>query len=390
MLVALLLLPLAAFGGGDFHVAVPFSAACLVTFACVRPRIADGSSSGLDTALLVVVAVLIVQLVPLPAPVQRLLSPRAEDVTAAIAIAPPVHAGLRSLSIDPLASAWAALVAAAAIAVFWTARHVFETGGVRRVTRGLVATGLAASLVAIAQAATAGRSIYWMFPTDREGPLPFGPFVNRNHFATWAIMAAPLCFGYIAARSDAHRSSASASTRAHLVRLLDGRTLWLLGCGAMLVAALLLSLSRSGIVALGAASAVTLLATRSRPDASRYWWFVMAAAGAAVTAALVADVGALAERIAVAGTAIEGRLRIWRETLPIVRDFWLTGTGVGTYQRAMLLYQQSDRLWYFNQAHNHYLQLAAEGGVLLCAAALVATGAYVRQMRRRLSEDRTG
>ena len=34
------------------------------------------------------------------------------------------------------------------------------------------------------------------------------------------------------------------------------------------------------------------------------------------------------------------RPTIWRESLPIIGDFWLTGTGAGTYSDAMTLYQQ--------------------------------------------------
>ena len=34
-----------------------------------------------------------------------------------------------------------------------------------------------------------------------------------------------------------------------------------------------------------------------------------------------------------------GRPRIWKETLVVVRDFWPAGTGLGTYQDAMLVYQ---------------------------------------------------
>jgi O-Antigen ligase len=281
-------------------------------------------------------------------------------------------------------------VTAAAFAVFLVARHAFETGGVRRVARAIATTGFAVSLLAIAQAATAGRNLYWLFPTDHEGPLPFGPFVNRNHFATWAVMAAPLCFGYIAARSAQASGYAVASPRTRIVRMLDGRAVWLFACATAVVAALLVSLSRSGIVALATAALATIVATRRRADDSRYWWFVIAAGTAAAAAALSSDVGAIAERIAAAGVAIEGRVRIWRETLPIVRDFWVTGTGAGTYQRAMLLYQQSDRLWYLNQAHNHYLQVAAEGGVLLAAPAALAVAAYVREVTRTACADRSG
>jgi O-antigen ligase len=317
------------------------------------------------------------------------VSPHARDVRAAIALAPDAVDRVEGISLDPRATAWAAAVTAAAIVMFWIARGLFDRGDVRRIVRAVCTTGFAVSVLAIAQAATAGRRIYWTFPTDHEGPLPFGPFVNRNHFATWAIMTAPLCFGYIAARSDRHAGGPGAS-RARIVRFVDGRSLWLLACGAALVGALLLSLSRSGILALGAAGAVTMVLSRGRADTARYWWFVAAAGAAVATAALWADVGAIADRLAAASTAVEGRLRIWRETLPVVRDFWLTGTGAGTYQTAMLLYQQSDRLWYFNQAHNQYLQLAAEGGLLLTAPAVIALAAYARQARCCAREDRSG
>ncbi len=71
-------------------------------------------------------------------------------------------------------------------------------------------------------------------------------------------------------------------------------------------------------------------------------------------------------------------------------DFPLTGTGPGTYQRAMFVYQRSTRDVYFNQAHNHYLQVAAEGGALLVAVVTLALVAFVRAARGRLTTDSSG
>jgi O-antigen ligase len=103
-----------------------------------------------------------------------------------------------------------------------------------------------------------------------------------------------------------------------------------------------------------------------------------------------ADIPALGARVAGAQSGLANRLTIWRETVPIVRDFWLTGTGAGTYQRAMFAYQQSSRAVYFNQAHNHYLQVAAEGGAILLVAFLAAAAAFVRTARRSLMHDDSG
>ena len=89
------------------------------------------------------------------------------------------------------------------------------------------------------------------------------------------------------------------------------------------------------------------------------------------------------------------RITIWRESLPVLRDFWFTGTGAGTYGDAMIKYQES-RVWipsmsrwaHFNNAHSHYLQVAAEGGLLLLAPVLTALALVVRFGRRAVRADK--
>ena len=118
---------------------------------------------------------------------------------------------------------------------------------------------------------------------------------------------------------------------------------------------------------------------------------MLAAAAVVVVCGLAwADIPALRARVAGAPSGVANRLTIWRETMPIVRDFWLTGTGAGTYQQAMFVYQRSSRAVYLNQAHNHYLQVAAEGGVLLAGAVILALAAFLRAARARLTGDRSG
>ena len=253
------------------------------------------------------------------------------------------------------------------------------------------AVGFAVSLLAIAQAATAGRDIYWRFRTEFEGPLPFGPFVNRNHFATWAIMALPLCLGYIAARSGPGTDEPEhVSARRRLAHAIDPRMGWLMAPAVTMLIALLLSLSRSGALALGVSDRdgrPLPAASRSPAPPPRVWRH---AAIVVLCGLAWADIPALRERVAGAQTGMANRLTIWRETLPIVRDFWLTGTGAGTYQRAMFVYQRSTRAVYFNQAHNHYLQVAAEGGLLLVGASLSRLAAFVRAARARLRSEASG
>ena len=55
----------------------------------------------------------------------------------------------------------------------------------------------------------------------------------------------------------------------------------------------------------------------------------------------------------------------WADARRIASLFPLTGTGLGTYGVATLFYQQHDLEQHYEQAHNDYLELAAEGGALV-------------------------
>ena len=383
MIAALLLWPLAAFGGRDAATAIPAGLACIAFALYGKPR----RLTGFDVVLIGLVASVCVQLLPLPAPVLDVLSPNARTVRAALALAPAAR-GARAMTIDFDQTVWALAVFGGAVALFVAARRTFRQGGVRRSVRAVSALGFGFSLLALAQAATAGRSIYWRFATEVEGPLPFGPFVNRNHFATWAIMALPLTFGYIAARTGAHRRQPG-SARARAASAIEGRSIWLGLAAAAMSAALLLSLSRSGAIALTTAAVVTLGAVRARIDRRHATALLGAVIVAGACAAGWADLPALGRRFATVRASMADRVTIWRETLPVVRDFILTGTGAGTYQTAMRVYQRSDRRVYFNQAHNHYLQAMSEGGLLAVLPFGAALVLLVREGRRAIALDRT-
>jgi O-antigen ligase len=381
-------LPLVALGGRAAWAAWAVCAGSLLFALVRRPRL----GGPLDRAIVLLSGALLVQALPLPPGLVDAFSPQGRVVRDALAIVPVAEGGVRALSVDARSTLWAAAVWTAAAVLFWTSRSLFTAGGVRLAARLIAATGLAVSLLAIAQAATAGRRIYWLFPTEIQGPLPFGPFVNRNHFATWVLMALPLTLGYLAAHAGAHAGQRAdrAHVRARLRHAVDPRAAWIaLAAGIMLVA-LLLSLSRSGALSLGIAAFVTVWASRRSIDGAQRRW--LAAGGVALLAfgLLWSNIPALADRVADARAGLAGRLTIWGETRPILRDFPLTGTGAGTYQTAMFVYQRSDRGVYFNQAHNHYLQLAAEGGLLLVVPACLAAATLLSLARRRIAEDGSG
>jgi len=333
------------------------------------------------------------QLVPVPAAWRNLLSPHAAIVertlrVGAAWISLAEESAARPLSIQPTQTDISLLTGVAAVIVFWIARALLEAGGLRRTTARLAWIGFAVALVAIVQRATSPKLMYWFW--DVPGGKPYGPFVNRNHMATWLVMAIPLTIGCLVTRARSRTVAHGARSPAIVQVLGDPEVLWLIGSAALMLAALLISLSRSGVVGLAAGAIVggAVAVPRLRGAERRWLWALPV--GAVVVAVFYADPGALTDRFARARTlGAGGRVEIWRQTLPIIRDFPATGTGIGTYERAMLVYQEGSRQFTFNQAHNQYLQLAAEGGLLVGVPALVAVAAFVALVTARTRRDRS-
>jgi O-antigen ligase len=55
----------------------------------------------------------------------------------------------------------------------------------------------------------------------------------------------------------------------------------------------------------------------------------------------------------------------------------------------MTVYQARPHVFYFNHAHNEYLQLVAEGGLVLAVPAAIALASAAWLIWRRLAADRT-
>ena len=63
------------------------------------------------------------------------------------------------------------------------------TGFPRALTRNLVVLGVAIGTIGLAQKATFNGKLLWFWEPMFYATNGFGPFVNRNHFAGWMLLA---------------------------------------------------------------------------------------------------------------------------------------------------------------------------------------------------------
>jgi O-antigen ligase len=203
---------------------------------------------------------------------------------------------------------------------------------------------------------------------------------------TWLVLALPLVVGYIVARV---RRLQRARTP-----IVDATMLWLFASAVMMFVALIVSTSRSAMIGLVVAAIIGIVLAAAKTDTAAARARAVLAAfglmGAAIALALlIPRTTLLLSRFdfLLTGDPTGGRAPIWLETLAMIRDFPLTGVGGGAYPAGMLIYQQSSRQFFFNQAHNHYLQIFAEGGLLVAVPLAVACAAFIVAATRRLRAD---
>jgi O-antigen ligase len=352
------------------------------------PQIGRRPARTLDVALALSVAAIALQLVPLSAALRSRLAPAALSYDRVMRFdgAGPGDV-TRPLSIDPAATLVALAAAAALVLLFWCARSIFDRGGVRATIRGIAWVGLFVTPLAIVQHAMPVPLLDQAWGLTTLNLRPYGPFISRNDFAAWLIMAIPLTLGYAVTRLQSrHRPGTSLAPEATF----DSTSIWLGLAASLMVAGLLVSQSRSALVGAAAAAVFAGGIARRRFTLRRAAWVALGLAVMLVIAAIYADMGAVATRFeGTFGDGLSGRLLIWRQTVPLIRDFWPFGTGAGTYQTAMVLYQTMSRYFYVTHADNEVLQILAEGGVLLGLPVAVALVAGAVLVFNRLREDRT-
>jgi O-antigen ligase len=247
------------------------------------------------------------------------------------------------------------------------------------------------ALVGIVQKPLFAGQIYGFWTPQQIGN-PFGPFVNKNHFAGWMLMCIPLTLGLICAGLTRATRGGRRGLRQRVLWFSSdnaNQILLLAGAATVMALSLTLTMSRSGMAALAVSVLITSwIVARSGDTGTSRATALMWLAGPAVVVVAWVGIDVIVTRFADADwRALNGRRDAWTDAWSIARQFPLFGTGLNTYGVATLFYQKHDLAVHYAQAHNDYLQLAVEGGLLLTVPAVACIATFVRDVRRRFRED---
>jgi O-antigen ligase len=294
-----------------------------------------------------------------------------------------------AISVDPAGTRSEALwLIAVAGFLYAGVRAAGRPGAARRMTLGLASIAAGIAAVGIAQKLAGNGLLLWSVP-EPPNSKPFGPFVNRNHFAGLMELglAAALASLLVESLRFAERTDGS-SGRARLASFGDRAAAPLVLSGALVfvvLAGVLLSQSRAGIAGAAAVALVAVVAALLVAGSKRAAVAIVLG-GAAAAAGVVAWIGpsVVLERFGDVPSE-HARLGVWSDCLKLAKDAPVAGTGLGTFAAIYPAHQTVPVILRFAHAESDWWQLLVEGGVLALAALAIgiplAAGAVARRFR---------
>jgi len=248
------------------------------------------------------------------------------------------------------------LLAFLAVQCFRTPEHI------RSFLWFLLFLGFAVALFGIIQHFTFNGKLYWFRALPR-GAVPFGPYVNRNHFAGLMELTAPLGLALLLHRGVAR-------DQLPLVALFTGIS----------ISGLFLAASRGGILTFS--FQLILLGLLSRRSQEGRTMAGIAILVLFLTGGFIVwlGVGPALERFSGPPLAAiaASRTAILQDSWRIFLDHPWIGTGWGTFETVYPRYQSSYNGLIVDHAHNDFMEVMVETGLL---GTLCGTGFLVLLFR---------
>ncbi len=355
-----------AYGGVDVWALIPLS---LLTAVAVAFLTAEGFKSG----------ALQFSSSPLQLPVAALL------LLAVFQLLPLGGAGLvgevsrtdvsSALSMDASATSYFAIRLLFLLFFFAVVLTILaDQKRIERMAVTVIIFGSVMAFVGILQRLASPDAIYGMRPTPQA--IPFGPFVNQHHFAAFMEMTIGPTLALLISRATSP----------------DKKALYLIAIVLMSIAVLMTG-SRGGLIGTAVVVAAVLIAfyfsgaeRSAEPRAASVGPAIMIGAG--LTAVLVVTVVVFLGGVdpLVRGIGLQndqsdptsGRMHFWSVAWKIFLDHPIIGAGFDAFGVAFTKHDTWNGYFRVEQAHNDYLQMLADGGLIAFACIAVFIYFFVR------------
>lgn len=292
----------------------------------------------------------LIQVTPLPIELAKIISPGLPAIRKAAGLSQ----GTATLALYPWAMKGQAVLLASVLVIFFLVINTVRTKQqVSLLVSAAALSGVVLVFLALAQRAAAGRP-------------SFLPFINKNHFAGYMELLAPmmaaLCYvnysGVRAASGIKDIFLETATKRNAAMVLLHGLA------GVLFFCSIIMTYSRGGLFGMVFSFFVlfALLAGKKRRWLSLAAVAVMLVLSVALINADDGKVLSHIEDLAKDDVSALIRYEVWHDTAGMIRRFPWAGVGLGCFETAFPSYKTIDMDANFYQPESDYLYILAEAG----------------------------
>ncbi len=340
------------------------------------------------------IAVVLFQLIPLPARVIGALSPSTalmkRELLGDLANSEDLLSSM-TLSFYPYATQHDLRLVLAVTAVFFVVVNIYRrTEQVRRLLAAVAIIGAAVAVLALGQDILGNGKIYWLVSPGR-GKAYSGPFVNHSHYAQFMNLSLGAALGLLFLKIQETFRGRRIVAPVVFQHLLTPRTrtLWLLVGMIMLgVTTVFLSLSRGGMVSLFVAAGITTWILSTTQSIKGRGWIMGIIAFGAFICILYVGFDAVYYRLASLRDVHQvegGRWQIVKDIFLACTHFPVFGTGLGTHEVVYPMFDRSMSAMLATYAENEYAQVTEETGlmglILLVGFGVFVWASYVRGLK---------
>src|SRR5689334_12386210 len=272
---------------------------------------------------------------------------------------------INTLSLDPN-STRLVLVQLGTLFIYFAATLVFvdTPHRLRVLVRTIMVFGFLLAIFGLTQSFTSPTKVYWIRELNQS--TAFGPFINRHHFAGYMELTIALPLGLLFAGAVDK----------------EKRIIYLFIAGLMGVA-LVMTASRGGVISLVAEVLFLVVVTaiwrrpserRRRGQRSHRLKRVAGRLGmaGALLFGLFLGVILLGGEFSInrfidsvnTDDPTTGRSHFWSVTVDIIKAHPFLGTGLGAFGVIYTRYDSRNGLFRLEQAHNDYLQIFSDAGIV--------------------------
>jgi tetratricopeptide (TPR) repeat protein len=342
-------------------------------------------------------ALIALQLVPLPETVVRIISPATGTLRHKyLDELPGAAERLRwmTLSLYPENTLHdLRLIVSLAIVFVVTLNCIRRVSQIRRILGSVAVIGAGVAALALLQDLTGSSDIYFWFRSPAGHVARGGPFVNKNHFGQFMNLAIGCGIGLalVVVNQQFRRDNYTPQEVAAKLKVPEMRPAWMLLAMIVLSAgALAFSLSRGAMLGAAVAGILAGIFIATRRNMPGKGWTLLAVL-LCIAAIVLLGSDRIVQRLTAQGSdSWHGhRLEMLRDLSVSWRSFPLFGTGLGTHPVIFPMLDRSDVPFFASHAENEYAQLMTEtgaAGVLIFLAFLgIVLGALGRAVRGPLS-----